>query len=137
MTEAEQLIFEIKQIREQYIDEVGEGRRPWPKSIIDRILKLGDLGIKPKAISSSTLVPYETVCQWKYNRNQRLKKFHNLTVTVPAKSLVAKSSSATVTVAEKSKNVTVTVTTPDGYLIEGLPADMVVEVIRARGGNVF
>lgn len=134
MSEAEQLIYEIKQIREQYIDEVGEGRRPWPKSIIDRVLKLGDLGIKPKGISESTLVPYETVCQWRYSRNQRIKKFHNLTVTVPAKSLVARSSSATVTVAETAKNVTVTVTTPDGYLIEGLPAEMVVEVLRAHRG---
>ncbi len=128
MREAEQLISEIRQIREQYINEVGEGRRPWPRSIIDRVCELGNIGLKPKAIAAQTLVPYETVCQWRYNRNAQLKKFHNLTVTVPAKP-----PSATVTVAEKAGDVTVTVTTPDGFLIEGLPAHMVIEVLRARG----
>jgi hypothetical protein len=139
MNDAERLIEEIRQMREQYAAEVGEGRRAWPKSIKERVFALGDLGMRPKKITAATGVPYETVCQWRYQRNQHLKKFHNLTVTVPAKQLVEKSSPATATVTEKvaAENLTVTVTTPDGFLIEGLPAHMVVEILKARGPHAL
>ncbi len=129
-------IGEIRQMREQYAAEVGEGRRVWPKSIKERIIKLGLMGLKPKEITSRTGVPYETVCQWRYSHkeNQGKTKFHNLAVTVPAKSLVTKNATVTVKSQGSSQNATVTVTTPDGYLIEGLPADLVIEFIRSRVG---
>lgn len=141
MDEVERIAEEIRQLREQYVAEVGEGRRAWPRSIKERVYELGSLGLKPKAITKVTGIPYETVCQWKYQKALSApKSFHHLTVTVPAK--VEKSKNLAVTVKspknpknlESSRNATVTVTTPGGYLIERLPADLVIEVLRTGVG---
>ena len=37
---AEQLISEIRQIKAQYVKEVGRGRRAWPQAIKGRIAEL-------------------------------------------------------------------------------------------------
>jgi hypothetical protein len=100
---------------------------------------LGLSGLKPKEIAKFTDIPYETVCQWKYQKALSAPKgFHNLTVTAPA--ILPAHENATVTIkSEKNpkilnSNATVTVTTPDGFLIEGLPAHLVIELIRAKVG---
>jgi hypothetical protein len=62
--EAERLIHEIQQIKAQYQMEVGSKRRPWPKSICERIGALENLGIRPKVTAADTGVPYATILQW-------------------------------------------------------------------------
>ncbi|MBA2306716.1 hypothetical protein H0W26_01125, partial [Candidatus Dependentiae bacterium] len=91
--------------------------------------------LKPKEISKLTAIPYETVCQWKYQKALSTG-FHNLAVTVPVETQSSKNLSVTVKSPGRAKvrtfsNATVTVTTPDGYLIEGLPANFVVDLLRA------
>lgn len=64
------LITEIRQIHEQYKIEVPKQRRPWPKSIQERILELWHLGMTSHQISLETGLPAQTMYSWK----QRLKK---------------------------------------------------------------
>lgn len=138
MTEhAIKLMSEIRQVREQYVLEVGEGRRVWPKSIRDRIEELENLKVPIKLISHQTGVAYDTILQWRYQRKHRIRKsFHQIevageisksgTVTVPEKKISGLPLAHT-----KSKSVTVTVTTPEGYRIESDNPDSVVFLIVA------
>ncbi len=68
--ESEILIHQIRQLREQYIAEVGEGRRVWPKSIKDRVQRLDELGVSAREAADRTGVGYETFLQWRYQRRQ-------------------------------------------------------------------
>ena len=66
MTEqAIKLMSEIRQFREQYVAEVGKGRRVWPKSIRSRIEELENLKVPTKLIASQTGVAYDTILQWR------------------------------------------------------------------------
>ncbi len=128
------LADEIRHIRAQYEAEVGANRRRvWPRAIKDRVMKLCELVGSVKAAAELVGISTDSVYAWR--SNSKVAGFKQLTVI--------KSGSVSVTDADAkpvrgSSVVTVTVTTPDGYLIEGLPADMVIEVLTARGGsNVF
>ena len=82
MNQAEILINEISQLREQYFAEVGVGRRIWPRSIKERVERLEALGTKYKTISQQTGIGYDTLLQWRYKKNQSDKKnFHEVAVT--------------------------------------------------------
>ena len=146
MTEqAIRLMSEIRQFREQYVAEVGKGRRVWPKSIRSRIEELENLKVPTKLIASQTGVAYDTILQWRYQRNQKFKKsFHQLEVSEkPAPELaeeilkvgtvtVPKPKSSPILAPKPStKSVTVTVTTPNGYRIESDNPDSLVFLIVA------
>jgi hypothetical protein len=97
MDEIESLLSEINQMREQYVAGVGEGRRKWPRSIKERILKLIDLGLRMRQIAERAGIPYETVCQWKYQRDQKPEAFHSLPVVVKRKQKPSITNAGTVT----------------------------------------
>jgi hypothetical protein len=128
MNEVDRVVDEIKQIRAQYANEVGEGRRAWPRSIRSRVDELEDHGLKPKLIAEMTGVPYETVCYWRYTRKSTDKKsFHAIAVVTPKEKDVARpEKNLTVTVKSTAKSsipsnsvpLAVTVTTPDGLKME-------------------
>lgn len=108
MTEkSKQLIDEICQLREQYLEEVGRGgRKPWPKSIKSRIIELCRSGIGAGELSELTGVPYHSVLPWRREaglvRAKVGKKdpFHALTVTdqVTTRTVLDPGQSGTVTV---------------------------------------
>lgn len=128
----EQIIEEINSLKEQYVAEVGPGgRRAWPISIKTRVFELLRRGHKIRHIANETKISYESIGNWiQYEKKKR--GFHAIAVLPEKRSQEL----ATVTVAKnlpKQSVVTVTVTTPDGYLIEGLPAHMVADILRARG----
>ncbi len=143
--EAEQLISEIVQIKNQYVVEVGRGRRAWPKSIKERVARLDEIGISPKVVASRTSIPYDTIVLWRYNRRHgvhgRLKKgFHELKVATAQAPLAAPTvgilKSATVTVPEIKMrhpslppSSSLRLTTPTGFIIEGLDDRNVVRLI--------
>ena len=145
--QAIKLMSEIRQFREQYVSEVGEGRRVWPRSIRERIEELENLKVPPKLIASQTGVAYDTILQWRYQRNQKFKKsFHKLEVSAASASEPKKEVLKTVTVTVPNlsppprdsnpkstliKSVTVTVTTPNGYRIESDNPDTLVFLILA------
>jgi len=128
--QVEILIEEIRQFRIQYVAEVGSGRRAWPRSIKERIERLGALGISPKVISEKTGVAYDTILQWRYQRNQLAKKhFHEISV---GKELTVGTVAVPSSVKDNnlSKAGTVTVTTPNGYKIESNDAKAVIEILK-------
>lgn len=133
LTEAERLIGEIRQIKEQYQIEVGSKRRPWLKSIRERIEALERLGVGAKTISFDTGVPYHTILQWQFLKRKKSKtnEFHQLTVAELKPSIPT----STVTVAGTPKTIaTVTVTTPSGFRIEG-SAEAICKILKSNRGN--
>lgn len=152
--EAEQLISEIIQIKNQYVVEVGRGRRAWPKSIKERVARLDEIGVAPKVVATRTLIPYDTIVLWRYNRRHgvhgRLKTgFHELKVAPAQAHLAAPTvgilKSVTVTVPEIEIPRTpphpssgLRLTTPSGFIIEGLDEKSAVRLIceiTRSGGN--
>lgn len=150
--EAEKLISEIVQIKNQYIVEVGRGRKAWPKAIKERVARLDEIGIAPKVVAARTSIPYDTIVLWRYNRrhgvNARLKKgFHELKLTGAEASAVEGGGileSVTVTVPETKiplvpspPSLGLRLTTPGGFIIEGLDetaASRLIGVLSRSGG---
>ena len=132
--EAERLITEIKQIKEQYQIEVGSKRRPWPRSIRERIELLEKLGVRSKVIAMDTGVPYHTILQWQFLKRKKSKAvgFHQLAVK-ESKSMVP-ASAVTVTTGPRAV-ATVTVTTPLGFKIEG-PAEAICKILKSNRGSL-
>lgn len=151
--EAEQLISETVQIKNQYVAEVGEARRrAWPKSIKERVARLDDIGVAPKVVAARTLIPYDTIVLWRYNRRHgahgRLKKgFHELTVArhksvqvdaaPPVANGILKSLTVTVpdtkiphTLPGPTSTPSLRITTPNGFIVEGLDETRAVQLIR-------
>jgi hypothetical protein len=121
-------------MRAQYVAEVGSGRRVWPRSIKERVVQLEMLGVKAKAISEQTGIGYDTLLQWRYQRNHQLKqKFHEVGV---GKELV-KVGTVTVPAVKEDKIIhkigTVTVTTPSGYRIEGTDSQIIMDLLKGMG----
>jgi hypothetical protein len=132
--EAERLIGEINQIKEQYQVEVGSKRRPWPNSIKERIESLEKMGVQAKSIASDTGIPYHTILQWRFLKRKKSKpsEFHALAVTNPK--LTKPHPTVTVT-AGSQKVVTVTVITPLGFRIEGC-TESVCRILKSNRGNL-
>jgi hypothetical protein len=137
--QAEILIAEIRELREQYVAEVGEGRRVWPKSIKDRIQRLDEMGISAREAAERTGVGYETFLQWRYQRRQLEKRqFHQISVS-PERKEIAKIGTVTVPKRKKTKFErkvgTVTVTTPDGYLVGALDLESAIILLKGLMGT--
>lgn len=131
----ENLIQEISHLKAQWIAEVGEGRRKWPRSIKERVEKLDDMGMPAKQISIETGIGYETLLSWRFARRQKFKKeFHQIQIETPTKA-IAKIDTVTVPKITKSKKISkigaVTVTTPDGFKIEALDIGAVIELLKS------
>lgn len=106
----ENIVKEIVHLKSQYEDEIGKGgRKPWPKSIKERVLKLCRQGVPAGEVSRATGIPYHSILPWRREaglirtKAPHLKnKFHALTVTDQV-------SSPTVTDPVRSSTVTVKV----------------------------
>lgn len=132
--EAERLIDEIKQIKEQYEHEVGSKGKPWPKSIRGRVLQLIELGFTMKSISDDTGIPYYSVLNWRHRKRSisKAREFKELAVTTfPTGVVTAPESRPRLPISGA-----VAVITPSGYRIEGSRAIDVVKVLRALNGGV-
>ena len=129
---AETLMDEVRQLRTQYVNEVGSGRRVWPRSIKTRILELEQVGIPPKIIAAKTGVPSETIASWRFHRRHGVdKRFHALAVK-SALPEIAKPGTVTVTTNKMSKNSdSILVTLPDGIRIESGDANAIVTILCA------
>jgi hypothetical protein len=134
---AESIFSEIKQIKAQYMKEVGVGRRAWPRAIKERVSELESLGLTAKVISAGTGVSYDTIVLWRYKRRKEQRAFHEVRVGENAacgsgRSLVPViSKSVTVTVPkikmpkhEKTNRQALppvlSLRTPAGFIVEGL-----------------
>lgn len=65
MNEANKIIEEIQQIKEQYQAEVSNDRKAWPNAIKDRVSKLFSLRMNGKSIAAATDISYYTILGWR------------------------------------------------------------------------
>lgn len=122
---ANQIVSEIISLRDQYQAEVGSKRKPWPKSIKDRVLVLARMNFSMQELSNKTKIPYQSIMSWR-QADQKQNSFHTLTVrnptvTVGDKEILNESS-------EKAQDPTVTVRTPDGFTLE-IPSSIVTKLL--------
>jgi hypothetical protein len=129
---AKELIEEIRQIREQYQAEVGSKRKPWPKSIRERVIELCDLGVAMPKIAEQIEVPYQTVTSWRKQKKSQ-PTFHALTVSAPTVTVGAGGAPAPSAYdRELDPTVTVRVTKENLWTIE-IPASKAGMVLRELG----
>lgn len=149
----DQIFEEIRQLKEQYGDEVDSNRRAWPNSIRDRIFELKRLGVSFQKISETSGIPYSSILSWKKREREKLSKspareipttkFRELTVRGDASQ-----KPTTVTVAgfvnkrgrgrppgKASKPGAVIVTTPSGYRVEAFDGAEIVKILKALPGS--
>lgn len=124
-----QLLNEIRQIHEQYKIEVPKKRRPWPKSIQERILELWRLGMSSHQIALETGLPAQTMYSWR----QRVKKAEPGFLPVPVVKKRRRRSNFDLQLSQldvETKSPTVTVVTSDGLRIEGVPLEAAANLVR-------
>lgn len=112
-TRVKHLVEEIQSLTTQYHAEVGSKRKPWPKSIKDRVRELMAMDIPQKKTAELIDIPYATIMSWKDSKTQSKPKFHGLTVRPSPSVSVGPSNSQ-----HSNPGLTVTVRTPYGYTLE-------------------
>ena len=134
MDRIEKLTDEVRQLKSQYVDEVGTGRKVWPKSIKERVFELHECGVPLRTVAKSTTVPYQTILSWRHQVRHK-NKFHALTVQQNALPKIGSDSTVTVEsdpiLESRSHAATIIVTLPNGMRIESSEAKIVVEILRA------
>ena len=129
-----QLIAEIQDLTKQYHAEVSSIRKPWPKSIKERVQELFSLDIPVKKTAEQIDIPYVTIMSWKKPRAKKPQKnFHSLTVR--------QGPTVTVKPSDRQNSIpvlTVAVRTPEGYILE-IPEPIAVKTILElqRGAVCF
>jgi hypothetical protein len=129
------LIEEIKQIRAQYVAEVGPGGgKAWPRAIKNRVLELDRLLNSTKRRAEVCGISVDTVYQWRSEAKK--ENFKQLSVVNKKSVTVTDTKSQKLAqISEGSKFITVTVTTPKGFKVEGLTADLALELLLKLGAR--
>ena len=65
MDRQEQMLNELREISEQYAKEITGKRRPWPRSIRDRVIALRQDRVSFERISKATGLPIQTMYSWR------------------------------------------------------------------------
>lgn len=134
--ETSQIFSEIKQIKEQYAREVSGRRRPWPKSIKDRVWKLNELGHSLHSIAREIAIPYMTLKSWERKRcsSFRAVKVRGLGASrlpTTVDRLTADRSTVEGTTAQDQSSASVIL--PSGIRIEGLDFESLIVLCRRLG----
>lgn len=125
------LFIEIRQIFEQYKIEVPKKRRPWPKSIQERVLELWHLGVSSHQIALETGLPAQTMYSWKQRVKKEEPKFLQLAPRpIQKRHRRSKFDLQLSQLEVKDKITTVTVITSDGLRIEGVPIESAADLVR-------
>lgn len=127
LQEAEAIILEVQKIKTQYQDEVGSRRKPWPKSISQRIEKLFSMGFSGQSISKDTGIPYHTVLNWKPRESKALEQFHAVKVADSKLPMV------TVPTLDLKNLSSLTMITPKGFRFEGEARSLILILKEVRG----
>ena len=127
------LIEEIKQIRAQYIAEVGTGgRKVWPRAIKMRVLELDGFMKSTKDTADACGLSVDTIYQW---RSEAKKVNFKQLAVVQKKSVTVTDAKSPkhYQLSESLRSVTVTVTTPQGFKLEGVPTELALEFLLKIG----
>ena len=147
IAKADLIISEINQIKAQYINEVGSGRRAWPVSIKKRVAELESLGLTAKSVAAGTEIPYATIVLWRFKRRKagafkEVQVVPALEAPKPASLAISKSSSVTLPNLEMPPSPKFTaqglnLRTPSGFVIENLDESGVLKLLTtlSAGGR--
>lgn len=127
-----EIISEIKQLHEQYRQEVPGRRRPWPESIKRRALELCALGVNCTQVSKETGLPYFTVLKWKREKGAGFSMVKVVAKRKPEVATVTVAKSATEAVLPAAV-ATVTVAMPGGVRIEGVSFEFLERLLPLLG----
>jgi hypothetical protein len=132
-TSTSELLAEIKQIRAQYLAEVGTGGyKVWPKSIRDRVLVFADLAGSTKKAAEACEISAETIYQWRADTKK--SQFKMLPVVERSTKAVTVTDPNRGTPNTKVQSLaTVTVTTPEGFVFTGLDQAQVLSLLLKLG----
>ncbi len=135
MEKAEQLIDEIRQITEQYRNEVSTNRRTWPASIRERVIELKRLGLSPGEILLKTGVPKPTIWVWTSNRAKGGDSSPAEFIPVRVKSTVKRLTVKSAPVESESKDVSepmsrFTVELPGGLRVRDIDLETLIHLSR-------
>jgi hypothetical protein len=146
VAKAEFIISEINQIRAQYINEVGQGRRAWTKAIKARVAELESLGSTPKTVASETGIPYATIVLWRFKR-RKAERFKEVGIVPSVEALrpepkaISKSRSVTLPNLEIPSIGPVgqglNLRTRSGYLIENLSESGVLKLFASLSAGEY
>lgn len=132
---AQQLLDELRQICSQYSREVPGKRRPWPKSIRDRVIVLRRIGVSFERIAKATGIPLHTMYSWRIGK-QTISAF--LPIRVKDKQAVVPYQPSRLEKRKFKSEVrpvrgqpsTVTVVLANGLRLEGLDFSQAMEAAR-------
>jgi hypothetical protein len=132
---AEQILKEIRELHEQYANEISSKRKPWPKSIRERVDELWRIGLSSHEIAAATDLPAQTMYSWKSKRNRSPDFLPIEIVKEKLKSLPLQLSRLDTRPTEHASissiiPITVTVVLPNGVRLEGLDADKALSFAR-------
>lgn len=141
MENQDQIVDEVRQLCEQYRQEVPGTRRAWPQAIKSRVRELHAQGVPLKSIAEKTGISYYTIHHWLPPAPQRSAPQAAFQPVKVVRALAAptKRDVATVTVktpdsARKPplcrRSATVTVTLPGGIKIERATAEFVADLMQ-------
>ena len=154
MNSQDQIVEQIRQIKNQYEAQVTGKHKQWPRAIKERVVALAEMDLSLSSIAEQTGISYHTIASWTAKPNR--SKFREITVAPPTKALPAperRTKSLTVTVTGKrpvgrpptklarveknrnTRNGTVTIKTPGGYLVEGLDSEGLAEFFKRIGAT--
>jgi hypothetical protein len=129
---AQQLLNELQQICGQYSKEVPGKRRPWPKSIRDRVIALRRAQISFGKISEASGISLQTMYSWRL-RPETKNAFLPIRVVERRHlqpSRLEKSKSRSEVRRDHAAPSTVTVVLPCGLRLEGLNFGQALEAAR-------
>ena len=122
MGSQESLFEEVRQLYKQYEKEVPTKRRAWPNSIKERVFQLLRLEVSCQEINRQTGMPAATIYSWK----ARVKMTSGF---LPVR-VVSNDSHRERIDPVVPKSPTITVVLQDGIRIEGLTANLALEIVR-------
>jgi hypothetical protein len=119
---------EVRQIAEQYRQEVSASRGAWPKSIRQRVCELKAMGVSGKELSELTGVSQPVISNWTRLRGapKKAPSFIPVSVNSTEKSLTEKS----VVQLNKRSSGLLEVELPGGILVRNIDLNTLVELSR-------
>jgi len=129
MDRQEQLLNELRQISEQYAKEVTGKRRPWPRSIRDRVIALRRERVSFERIAKATGLPIQTMYSWRIG-GKRASAFLPVRVTPKAAHLQPSLLESRRRSRTSGAIPTVTVVVRGGVRIEGLSLEQAILAAR-------